>query len=173
MSQTIEATTTSAGIKLVITRIFNAPPKLVFKAWTETERLAQWWGPKGFTLDVAKLDLRPGGEFHYSMKSPDGFEMWGKFVYHEITPPERLIFVTAFSDKDGNITRAPFSGTWPLEVLNILTLTEEGGKTKLTLSGGPINATREELKTFEETIPSMQQGFGGTFDQLDEYLAKA
>lgn len=70
-----------------ITRTFDAPRALVFQAFTESERLAQWWGPKGFTLRVARLDLRPGGVFHYEMKSPNGHSMWGKFVYREIVPP--------------------------------------------------------------------------------------
>jgi uncharacterized protein YndB with AHSA1/START domain len=158
--------------ELVITRVFDAPRGLVFKAWAEAERLVQWWGPKGFDVKVSQLDFRPGGIFHYGISLPDGNEMWGKFVYHEITEPERIVFVSSFSDKDGGITRAPFSQAWPLEVLNELTLTERDGKTTLTLRGGPINATDEEYKTFESAFGSMQQGFGGTFDQLDEYLAK-
>ncbi len=161
-----------AANELVITREFNAPRTLVFKALTEADRLAQWWGPKGFAMGSVQLDLRPGGKFHYSMTS-NGFEMWGLFVYHEIVAPERLVFVNSFSDKDGNITRAPMSATWPLEVYNILTLTEHNGKTTLTLRGWPHNATAEEIKTFNEGRNSMQQGFAGTFEQLDEYLARA
>jgi len=161
-----------AGKELVITRVLNAPRELVYKAWTEAERLAQWWGPKGFTFKVAQLDFREGGSFLYSMNN-NGFEMWGKFVYHEIVPPERIVFVNSFSDKDGNLTRAPFSATWPLEVRNTLTLTEKDGKTALVLRGGPINATTEEQATFEAGRASMEQGFGGTFEQLDEYLKTA
>lgn len=156
--------------EFVITRVIDAPRELVFKAFTEPGRLAQWWGPKGFTLTVSKIDLRPGGTFLYSMKSPDGFEMWGKFVYREIVKPEKLAFIVSFSDKDGGIARHPISATWPLEVINTLTLTEQNGKTTLTLRGGPINATEEERKTFEDGFSSMQQGFKGTFDQLETYL---
>lgn len=157
--------------ELVITRVFNAPRKLVFQAWTEPERLAQWWGPKGFTLEVYKLDLRPGGIFLASQRSPEGHVMWGKFVYKEIVAPEKLVFVNSFSDEEGNTIRAPFSATWPLEILNHLTFDEHDGKTTLTFRGGPINATPEELQTFDGMRPMMQQGFGGTFDQLDAYLA--
>lgn len=154
---------------LVITRIFNAPRELVFKMWTEAAHLVKWWGPKGFNIEVSKLNVEPGGEFLYCMKG-EGFEMWGKFAYIAVEPPKKMVFINSFSDKDGNITRAPFSATWPLEVMNTLTLTEENGKTTLVLKGGPHNATDEERKTFEEGIGSMNQGFGGTFDQLDEYL---
>lgn len=163
----------ATGNELVITRVFDAPRELVFKAWTEPERLAQWWGPKGFTLEVTKLDLRPGGIFLGSQRSTEGFVMWGKFVYKEITPPEKLVFIQSFSDEEGNTVRAPFSPTWPLEIINYLTLIEIEGKTELTLRGGPIKATEEELKTFEGMRPMMEQGFGGTFDQLADYLAKS
>lgn len=161
-----------AANELVITRTFNAPRDLVFKVWTEAEHLKHWWGPTGFELGVSKLDLRPGGIFHYSMKSSDGHEMWGKFVYHEIAAPEKLVYVNSFSDPEGNTVRAPFSQTWPLEILNTLTFTENEGKTTVTLRGGPINATEEEMKMFDSMHESMQQGFAGTFGQLDEYLAR-
>ncbi len=161
-----------------ITRIFDAPRDLMWKAWTESGRLAQWWGPQGFKMGVAKLDLRPGGVFHYSMQAPPGSPLgnallWGKFVYREIVKPERLVFVDYFSDEQGGITRHPMSATWPLEVLSTLTFAERGGKTVLALRGGPIRATEEERKTFEAGRDSMRQGFTGTFDQLADYLAKA
>ena len=158
--------------ELVIIRVIDAPRELVFKAWTEAERLAQWWGLKGFSVRVASLDLRPGGTFHYCMKSAEGHEMWGKFVYREIDAPNRLVYVSSFSDEDANITRAPFSQAWPLEVLNTLSLTEQDGKTALTQRSVPLNATAEERKTFEDAHQSIQQGFAGTFVQLTDYLAK-
>jgi uncharacterized protein YndB with AHSA1/START domain len=159
--------------QFVISREFDAPRDLVFKAWTEPERLAQWWGPKGFEVIEAKLDLRPGGVFHYGMRSPNGDVMWGKFVYHEVVPPERLVFINSFSDESGGLTRHPMAPTWPLEMMNTLTLSERDGKTTLTLRGGPHNATAEERAAYKAGHANMQQGFGGTFDQLDAYLARA
>jgi uncharacterized protein YndB with AHSA1/START domain len=76
-------------------------------------------------------------------------------------------------NKEGNTVRAPFSATWPLEVLNTLTLTEHEGKTTLTLRGWPYNATEAERATFDGMKESVQQGFEGTFDQLAAYLAQA
>lgn len=170
-------TTTIAPIQqqdFFISRTFNAPRSLVWKAWTEAERLAQWWGPMGCRLIVEKLDFRPGGLFVYAMEFQPGQEMWwGRFAYREIDAPGQLVFTSAFSNASGAVVRAPFSATWPLEVLNVLTLTERDGKTLLTLHGGPINATDDEQKTYEGMHASMQQGFTGTFDQLDAYLAKA
>ncbi len=106
------------------------------------------------------------------MKTPDGKIMWGRFIYREIVQPERIVFISSFSDKEGNIIRAPFSPTFPMEIMNITTLTEHEGKTKLTLRAVPINATEDEQKSFSNMMSGMQQGFGGTFDQLEKYLSK-
>jgi uncharacterized protein YndB with AHSA1/START domain len=156
--------------EFVSTRVFNTPRELVWRALTEAERLKHWWGPKGFTMLACTVDLRPGGLFHYCMQAPSGHQMWGKFVYREIVAPERLVFVSSFSDDKGGATRHPMSATWPLEVLNTLTLEEHDGRTTLTLRGGPINATEAERKTFAGGFESMQRGFAGTWDQLAEYL---
>ncbi|MBS1531086.1 MAG: SRPBCC domain-containing protein [Bacteroidetes bacterium] len=158
--------------ELVITRIYNAPRKLVYKAWSDAEALAQWWGPAGMTLTVKKLDFRPGGIFHYGMGLPNGAMMWGIFKYRDIKEPEQIVFVNSFADEDGNITRAPFHPAWPLEILNKLVLEEHDGKTTMTLSGGPVNATKEEFEVFAASIPQMEGGFKGTFDQLEAFLAK-
>lgn len=155
-----------------VARTFDAPRELVWKVYTKVEHLAQWWGPKGFTWLDGTLDFKPGGIFHYGMRSPDGREMWGKFVYREIVRPERIVFINSFSDKDGNTTGAPFAADWPLEVLNTVTFAEMDGKTTVTLRGGPYNATEAERDRFKAMRPSMDQGFKATFDQLEAYLAK-
>ena len=169
-------TMTAEARDFTISRTFDAPRERVWAAHTSAAALAQWWGPKGATIRVLKLDFRPGGLFHYSMAYQPGREMYGRFVYREIAAPERLVFVNSFSDADGGITRAPFpqlEGKWPLEVLNHMTFTEQGGRTTISLRGGPINATEEERKIFAEMRDSMRQGFGGSFAKLDDYLAKA
>ena len=156
----------------VITRTFDAPRDLVWQAFTEGESLAQWWGPKGFATHVTRFEFRPGGKFVYAMRSEGGNEMWGRFVYQEITPPERLVFINSFSDENGGLVRGPFSEKLPLEMLLTLTFEEENGKTTLTLRGRPINATEEEKEFYASLHPSMRSGFGGTFDQLEAYLAR-
>lgn len=161
----------TAAKEFIITRTFNAPRELVWKAWTDAAALEEWWGPKGCAIEIESLDVKPGGKFHYSMRMPDGCVMWGIFVYRELVKPERIVFVNSFSNEEGDITRAFFSETWPKEVLNVVTFVEENGKTVMTLRGHPINVTAEEQATFEGMFGSLQQGFGGTFDQLDTYLA--
>jgi uncharacterized protein YndB with AHSA1/START domain len=157
----------------VYSRELNAPRALVWKAWTEGERLAHWWGPKGMKVEVLKAEVRPGGKFHYSMETPDGQKMWGVFNYRELNPTERIVWVNSFADAKGAITRAPFSPLIPLEMHNTVLLEEMGSKTQITLRSAPINATPEERAFFEGMFKSMEGGFGGTFDQLAAYLAKA
>jgi uncharacterized protein YndB with AHSA1/START domain len=119
------------------------------------------------------MDLRPGGSYLYGMKAPDGSAMWGKFVYREVVPPERMVFINSFSDEAGGITRHPMAPTWPLEMLSTFTFEEApGGKTKLTIRWSPHNATDEERKTFDAGHDSMRQGWGGTLEKLTAYLAK-
>ena len=161
----------SGQAELVITRKFNAPKEMIFKSFSEAERLEKWWGPKGSKLKVSKLDFRSGGMFLYSMDY-EGQVMWGRFVYGQILRPYSIEFVHSFSDENGNITRAPFSQVWPLEVFNLWTLSENEGMTTITLRVYPIDATNEEIKTFVEMQSSMQEGFAGTFDKLEDYLAQ-
>jgi uncharacterized protein YndB with AHSA1/START domain len=104
------------------------------------------------------------------MKMPAGNEMWGRFVFREIVPPRRLVFVNSFSDPNGGLTAPPFPMPWPPEMLNRVTFEESGGRTTVTLRSIPINATDEQRATFREGHSSMVQGYGGTFDQLDEFL---
>lgn len=161
----------TAAKPFVITRVFDAPRDLVWKAWTETERMAKWWGPKGCSVVVSDMDLRPDGRYHYGMRMPDGSEMWGKFIYREVSPPERLVLVDSFSDKDGNITRHPMSAEWPLEMLTTITFVPKGKGTEVTVTWVPINATEAECKAFNAAHASMQGGWSGTLDQFAAYLA--
>ncbi len=165
--------TAASEKSFIVTRTCNAPRERVWRAWTERDALAQWWGPKGCGLEVVALDVRPGGFFHYSMAMPDGSKWWGRFAYREIVKPERIVFTNSFSDPQSGVTRAPFSADWPLEILNVLTLTEDGNKTALRLEGRPVDPTDAERAMFESMFDSLNQGFGGTFEQLDAYLAKS
>jgi uncharacterized protein YndB with AHSA1/START domain len=164
---------TSAAKPFIISRTFDAPRELMWKAWSERWRLMEWFGPKGFKMPAAKLDFRPGGSFHYCLAAPNGNEMWGKFVYREIVAPEKIVLVSSFSDEAGGILRHPASATWPLETLSTFTLTEENGRTTATIHWTPLNATEVEINTFNAAHDGMKQGWTGTFDQLAAYLAKA
>src|ERR1700681_1552910 len=93
--------TLQAKKELTITRVFNAPRGIVFKAWIDPIRLAQWWGPKGFTNPVCKIDIRPGGSIYIEMKGPDGTLYPMNGIFKEIQEPEKLVFTSSALDKDG------------------------------------------------------------------------
>ncbi len=158
--------------EFVISRTFNAPRELVWKVWTIPEQMAEWWGPKGFSIGKYSMNFRLGGTYHYSMRAPDGSMMWGKFLYQEIIAPQKMVFINMFSDAEGGVTRHPFSPSWPLQLLSTVTFEETGNRTKVTIHWAPLNAAPEEIKTFAGSIAGMEQGWGGTLDQLEVYLAK-
>ena len=157
----------------VISRVFDAPRELVWKCFTEPERMKEWWGPKGFKSVASKMDLRPGGRYHYCLQSPSGAAMWGKLAFREIVPPERMVLINSFSDEAGGTTRHPLNQSWPLHLLSVFTFEDQpGGKTKFTVRWSPHEATEDERKIFDASHDSMRQGWGGTLDQLAGYVAK-
>jgi uncharacterized protein YndB with AHSA1/START domain len=156
---------------LTMERTFNAPRDLVFAACTEAEHLQKWFGPKGFTIKVAQMDLRAGGTFLYAIASPEGNEMWGEFVYTAVMAPRRVDYVNSFTDAEGAIVRHPLSATWPLELHNSWRFTERDGVTTLHMQAVPINATAEERATFAQARAGVEGGTNGTLDQLEKYLA--
>lgn len=161
----------NASVDLRITRTFNAPRELVWKTMTQAEHLKHWWGPKGVPIDVKKYEPRPGGVFHYCMHFPGGMDIWGRFLYRELVEPERMVWINGFADAEGNAIANPMSPVWPLEVLNTTTLEEVDGKTVLHLLSQPFNASDAERAAFLAMHASMQGGFGGMYDQYEEYLA--
>lgn len=161
----------SADRALVVTRVFDFPRELMWKTLTMPEHLEHWWGPKGFASRVHQLELRPGGTFLYSQRSAEGLELWGKWVYREVVAPERLVFVSSFTDERGNLVRNPFQPNWPRETLGTSTFIEDRGRTTVTVRMVPINATESEEQTFFDRANFMEEGFAGTWDKLDKYLA--
>jgi uncharacterized protein YndB with AHSA1/START domain len=158
----------------VITRVFDAERDLVWRCFTEPERMKEWWGPKGSTIIASKMDFRVGGTYLGTMRDAGANVMWGRFVYREITPPQRLVWVHSFSDENGGIARHPLSPAWPLELLTTVTFEEQpGGKTKVTLVWSPLDATAQEQQTFGAAHDGMRGGWGGTFERLESYLAAA
>jgi uncharacterized protein YndB with AHSA1/START domain len=147
---------------LVITRMFDAPRALVWKAWTDPKQVAQWWGPRGFTNPLYEWDARPGGAILVHMRGPAGsaFDMVlpMKGVFHEVTVPERLVFTsTALEDAAGNPQ---------LEMLNTITFEEYNGKTKLTLHAKVVKAA----PAVAGAIAGMEQGWTQSLERLDALL---
>ncbi len=155
----------------VISRAFDAPRARVWKAWTQPEDLAQWFGPKGTQTRVIRHELEPGGVLHSALTAPDGQVMYGLFTYTEIIPESRLVWVHCFGDEQGNIVRHPMSPTWPMKLLTTVTFEDEGAKTKVTLKWKPFDTTQEERDTFAGAMAGMEGGWNGSFDQMEAWLA--
>ncbi len=158
--------------KFQMERIFDAPRARMWEAWTNEEQLKAWFGPKGCPVFHSKLDLREGGSYHYGMRTPDGGEMWGRWTFVEIKAPERLVTIVSFSDPTGqNVTRHPWNASWPLKTLSTIDFIDMGDKTKISIVWQAYEATDAEAQTFEDGKDSMHQGWGGTCEQLETYLA--
>jgi uncharacterized protein YndB with AHSA1/START domain len=137
--------------ELVLTRTFDAPRKLVFKAWTDPKHLAQWWGPRGFATSIREMDVKPGGGWHYSMRAPDGKEYPFDGVYLEVVEPEKLVF-------DGTIHGEPGQRVW-----TEVTFIEVGNKTQIKV---------RQLFSFEsDATRGAPIGWSQQLDRFAEFLA--
>lgn len=141
---------------LVITRVFDAPRRLVFKAWTDPEQIARWWGPRGFTTIFSEADVRPGGAWRRRMRSPEGTEHCGRGIYREIAVSERLVFTYAWEDAAGNPGR---------ETMVTVTFEALGDKTRLILH----QAVFESVTARD----AHRGGWTSCLDRFADYLATA
>ena len=146
MSIQTDSRNESTAEELVVTRDFDAPRDLVFRAWTDPAQLMRWWAPNGFTTPSVTVDLRVGGVFHYCMRAPDGQDYWGIGVYRDIVPSEKIVYTDAFADAEGNQvppSHYGMSASHPAESLVTVTFTEHQGKTTVTLRHTVPDAVEE------------------------------
>lgn len=151
-------------------RVLHAPRKLVFEAYSQVEHLKNWWGPKDMPITVFNFDFQQGGSFFYGMALADGGFSYGKLTYTEITSPEKIAFLTSFTDADGNPIRHPMAANWPLEVHTTTTFIEEDDQTRVVSHTYPVNAQADEVALFESAFAGMTQGNNGMFDNFAAYL---
>jgi uncharacterized protein YndB with AHSA1/START domain len=147
------ATAADARHELTIRRTFDAPRALVFKAWTEPRHLARWSCPRGFVFTGNTGDLRVGGAFAASMRSPEGGDHRLCGVYREIVPPQRLVFTHAWLGEDGK--PGP-------QTLVTVTLAERDGRTEMTFHQGIFDSAASR--------DGHEQGWCSCFDRLAELL---
>jgi uncharacterized protein YndB with AHSA1/START domain len=138
--------------EITITRVFDAPRELVWKAWTEPDQLAQWWGPRGSSAEKITMDVRPGGTFSVTSVSPDGNEMTVAGVYREVIEPERLVL------------DEPAEGSWHEGAVSVATFTDLGdGRTEMVV--------QTTIHTTDEMRVNAEAGMESTFDRLAEHLS--
>jgi uncharacterized protein YndB with AHSA1/START domain len=145
--------------EIVITRVFDAPRELVWKAWTDPQHVVQWWGPKGFTTTIHMMEVKPGGVWRHTMHGPDGTDYPNKCVFIEVVKHERIVYTHGGSKKGD--PGAQFEATW--------TFKAQGNKTKLTLRMvfPSASARQHVIKTYGAI-----EGGKQTLERLSEHLAK-
>jgi uncharacterized protein YndB with AHSA1/START domain len=148
--------------ELVLTRVYDAPRALVFKAWTDPEFVAQWWGPKGFTNPVCEWDARPGGAILVHMQAPDGFVNPMKGTFYDVVEPERLVFYCSAHEDE--------QGTPAVENIHTITFAEQDGQTTMTLHTAVISIAPEIAFVLDG---DMERGWNSSLDKLTETLARA
>lgn len=161
--------------EIIITRVFDAPRRLVYEAWTDPKHMAQWWGPRDLTNPVCTMDVRPGGAYRIVMHAPDGVDYPIKGVFHEVVPPERLVMTIDCSEHNDawhdmvNPGRDRRLGRPALDLLLTVTFEERGGKTTLTMRQDfRSGAIRDGMLKM-----GMRDGWSQSLDKLTELLAAA
>jgi uncharacterized protein YndB with AHSA1/START domain len=144
--------------EVTITRVFNAPRAVVFKAWTDPKHLVQWWGPKGFTNPVCEIEARVGGALRIHMRGPDGAIYPMKGVIRELVAPERLVFTNIAVDASGHHL---------LEGLTTVVFAEANGKTTLTMHTRAV-AVVEMAAAY---LQGMEIGWTQSIERLEAFVA--
>jgi uncharacterized protein YndB with AHSA1/START domain len=159
--------------QFVINRSFDAPLEVLFEMWTNPKHFAQWLPPTGATMEILKGEMKPGSSIFYCMKGAHG-TMYGHVKYLEIEKPSRLVYTQQFADERGGVARHPMAPTWPETMLTTVRLEEEGAdRTRVTVIWEPYGkSSREEIEAFVQARSGMTQGWTGSFDKLEAYIAR-
>lgn len=165
---------TSGKEKFIINRSFEAPIDVLFDMWSKPEHLSRWLPPTGSTMEFIHCDIRPGGKSFYKMSGHGGTPMYGRTQYLKLERPNQIVYTQQFSDANEGISRHPMSPTWPETMLTTVLLSEEGpNQTRVTITWEPTGTTTsQELETFIKARGGMTQGWTGSLDKLEGYLAE-
>jgi uncharacterized protein YndB with AHSA1/START domain len=146
----------------------------MFEMWTDPKHFSQWLPPTGFTMKFLKADIKVGGTGFYYMSGANDIKMYGKVNYLELTKPNRIVYTQIFCDENEKVTRHPMAPTWPETMLTTIQLyKEDENRTRVTITWVPYGkTTKEEVDTFLNARGGMTQGWTGSFDKLEEYIAK-
>jgi uncharacterized protein YndB with AHSA1/START domain len=158
--------------KFVVNRSFDTDIETMYEMWTDPKHFEKWLPPAGMDMEFVRADLRPGGSTFYFMHG-NNVKMYGRTEYLNFDKPHGLAYVQEFCDEHEKPARHPMMPTWPAKMLTTVQLSEEGpGKTRVTITWEPAgDVTKEELETFIKMRGGMSQGWGGSFDKLEGYLA--
>jgi uncharacterized protein YndB with AHSA1/START domain len=143
---------------LTISRSFAAPRELVFKAWSSAEHMKRWFSPEGLSVPEAEMEFRPGGVCNICMRSPEGHDYWSYGKYIEITPPDRLVF----------ISDVIIGGAKKFTVHSTVTFEEDGAGTLMTVR--QLHEIHDEA--FSSAIDGATEGWRTTLDKLEREVAR-
>jgi uncharacterized protein YndB with AHSA1/START domain len=169
-----DAASAEAERDFVITRVFDAPREIVFRAWTDPKHLAQWWGPRIFATHIYEMDVRPGGAYRIAMRGSDGAEYPIKGVYREIVKPERLVMTMDVSEHPAawhdmvKPNRRKDETNPAGEMLMTATFDEFGEKTRLAVR---VRLISTEIRDAMLKM-GMTEGWSESLDRLQEVAAK-
>jgi uncharacterized protein YndB with AHSA1/START domain len=160
--------------RFVINRSFDAPIDVMFEVWSDPKHLAKWLAPTGFEMEFIRPDIREGASSFYVMAGAGGIKMYGRAHYLKIEKPHQLMYTQQFCDQNEQISRHPFAPMWPATMLTVVQFESEGPqRTRVTVTWEVHgDCTPAELDTFIQGRAGMTMGWGGSFDKLEEYLAK-
>ena len=148
-------------VQIEVSRTFEAPLELLWKAWTEPEHFMKWYGPKDFTAPTCEIDLREGGRHLWSMRSPDGKQMYYTGSYKEVAPMDRLVFSDSMSDAEGNVMGMGEGIPESMDVTVVFVHTD--GKTTVTVSHVGYGPRAEYART----------GWEQAFEKLADVITKS
>ncbi|MGI8811604.1 MAG: SRPBCC domain-containing protein [Pyrinomonadaceae bacterium] len=151
--------------EIVITREFDAPRQLLWDAWTQTEHIEKWWGPRGFTTRVTSIDMRVGGKWNYVMIGPDGAEYPVNGIFTEITPPERIVTTDEFGENYDEIMP---NVDLPKGLIATAVFDDLGQRSRLTITVS--HPTEADRKKHEDM--GVVAGWNSSLDKMEEYLAE-
>ena len=154
---------TTAGRELVITRVFDAPRKLIWETFTQAKHLENWFGPRGFTTTVKEWDVRPGGKSRFIMHGPDGKDYPSRGVFKEVESMCKYVTTDEFDEGFEKV----YSGELPSGIIQTVLFEDEGQKTKVTIR--IMHDTVESRRKHEEM--GVVGGWNSCLDCLEEYLA--
>ncbi len=157
--------------EFIITRRLAAPIERVFAAWAEPEQMVQWSGPPGAKVEIVEGEMAEGHSTISRSTSEQMPEMYTLALWREIAPHSRIAWEQSFCDEQGNKIMPPFFDAWPLTLLTTVDFAAKDGETEITLRWTPIEYSEKALAEFVRQMAGMKQGWGGSFDKLDAFLA--
>jgi uncharacterized protein YndB with AHSA1/START domain len=146
---------------IVIERTFNTPVELIWQMWTNAEHFKNWYGPKGFTVPVADMDVRVGGRRLVCMQSPDGsIKMWTTGEYTEVVPNQRLVYTDSPADENGNMVPPSAIGIpegYPATTAVTIVFKDIGGRTKMVMTHAGVPADSGASAGWEQAFAKMAE----------------